>query len=80
MAGLQGRRQHGHNSNLPQAIILADQSVLDTIPSTTNKQCLKIPVLIVENGTLKELTDEFLRLLGNRRVPKGSNVLLCSAS
>jgi hypothetical protein len=62
----------------PHAIILADQSVPAVLPVTSDQQCIK--VLIVENSSLKQLCEEFLRLVGNRRVPKGTTVLLMSAA
>jgi hypothetical protein len=39
-----------------------------------------LKIILVENADLNELVDEFLRLLGNRRVPKGSVIMLFSAS
>jgi hypothetical protein len=65
-------------SNKTQAVILADQAVPVILPACTELLCFKI--LIIENGSLRELADEFLKQLGNRRVPHGSCVLIFSAS
>jgi hypothetical protein len=54
------------SQNTPHAIILGDQAVPAVLPSGTEKQCIK--VLIIENGSLRELADELLKLIGNRRV------------
>jgi hypothetical protein len=62
----------------PHAITLADQSVPAVLPVASDQQCIK--VLIMENSSLKQLCEEFLRLIGNRRVPKGTTVLLMSAA
>jgi hypothetical protein len=48
------------------------------MPVNTDKQCIKI--LVMENGNLREIVEELLKLLGNRRVPKGSAILLYSAA
>jgi hypothetical protein len=42
------------------------------------QECLRI--LLVENGSVLDLVETFLRKLGNRRVPAGSVILLFSAS
>jgi hypothetical protein len=42
------------------------------------QECLRI--LLVENGSVLDLVEAFLRKLGNRRVPAGSVILLFSAS
>jgi hypothetical protein len=46
------------------------------LPVSGIEQCLKI--IRIENGGLLELADELLNLVGNRRVPPGSIVLLFS--
>jgi hypothetical protein len=61
-----------------QAVILADQSFPAVLPAGGEKLCMK--VILVENGSITELVEEFFRLLGNRRVPKGSVILIFSAS
>jgi hypothetical protein len=48
------------------------------MPSPTEKDCLK--VVIVEGGTIKELADELMAKIGNRRLPPNSLILLYSAS
>jgi hypothetical protein len=62
----------------PQAVILGDQAVPVVMQVSGEKQCVKI--LQIEGGSLMELGNEFLRRLGNRRVPRGSAVLIFSAS
>jgi hypothetical protein len=57
---------------------VADQSFPACMPSSTEKDCLK--VLIVEGGTIKELADELMARIGNRRLPPNSLILLYSAS
>jgi hypothetical protein len=70
-------RLHGEaGTGAAQAIVLADQNFPAVLPVGGNEQCLKI--IRIENGGLLELTDELLNLVGNRRVPQGSIVLLFS--
>jgi hypothetical protein len=66
------------SQNTPHVIILGDQAVPAVLPSETEKQCIK--VLIIENGSLRELADELLKLIGNRRVPKGSAIMIFSST
>jgi hypothetical protein len=61
-----------------QVVILADQTFPALLPAAGEAQCLRI--LLIENGSLEALASEFLLLLGNRRVPKGSNILIFSGS
>jgi hypothetical protein len=61
------------SSSQPQAIVAAA-----CIPSTTEKDCLKI--LILEGGTIKDIADELIGKVGNRRLPKGTLIMLYSAS
>jgi hypothetical protein len=63
-------------SGAAQAIVLSDQNFPAVLPVSGTEQCLKI--VRIENGGLLELTDELLNLVGNRRVPPGSIVLLLS--
>jgi hypothetical protein len=64
--------------SIPQAIILADQSVPAILPVKSAQQCIKI--FILEHGSLLSLWAELEKLIGNRRVPKGSCILVFSAS
>jgi hypothetical protein len=59
-----------------QAIILSDQNFPAVLPVNSTEQCFKI--IRIENGSLLELVDELLNMIGNRRVPAGSIVLLHS--
>jgi hypothetical protein len=61
-----------------QVVILADQSFPACLPAMGEQECLRI--LLVENGSVLDLVETFLRKLGNRRVPAGSVILLFSAS
>jgi hypothetical protein len=65
-------------SNPPQAVILGDHAVPAAMQVNGEKLCFKI--LLIEGGSLRELADEFLTSLGNRRVPPGSVVFIFSAS
>jgi hypothetical protein len=65
------------SSSPRQAVALADQSFPVCLPTDGQKECVKIAV--IENGSLEDLASEFLRLLGNRRVPKGSVVMIHSS-
>jgi hypothetical protein len=65
-------------SGATQAIILADQNYPAILPVSSTEQCFKI--IRIENGSLLELTDELLNLVGNRRIPPGSMVLLLSTT
>jgi hypothetical protein len=60
----------------PHTVVLADQNFPAVLPVNGMEQCLKI--IRIENGGLLELADELLNLVGNRRVPPGSIVLLFS--
>jgi hypothetical protein len=73
-----GVRGRATVSDTPHAVIIAGQSIPAVMPAGSDKQCFKI--IIVENGSLREITEELFKLLGNRRVPKGSAVLIYSAS
>jgi hypothetical protein len=61
-----------------QVVVLADQSFPPILPSQSNENCIKI--LLIENGSLEDLVKEFIRKIGNRRVPPGTTILLFSAS
>jgi hypothetical protein len=61
-----------------QVIILGDQACPAILPAAGDLQCIR--TLLQENGSVSDLCDEFLRLLGNRRVPQGSTILIFSAS
>jgi hypothetical protein len=66
------------SSSQPQVIVVADQAFPACIPSTTQKNCLKI--VIVEGGTIKELADELMAKIGKRRLPPNALILMYSAS
>jgi hypothetical protein len=66
------------SSSQPQAIVAADQSFPACILSTTEKDCLKI--LILEGGSIKDIADELMGRVGNRRLPKGTIIMMYSAS
>jgi hypothetical protein len=59
-------------------VVLSDQSFPAILPANSNENCIKI--LLIENGSLDDLVLEFIRLIGNRRVPPGTTILLFSAS
>jgi hypothetical protein len=61
-----------------QMVVLADQSFPAVLPSAMNENCIKI--LLIENGSLYDLVNEFIRKIGNRRVPPGTTILMFSAS
>jgi hypothetical protein len=73
-----GIRGRATVSETPHVVLLADQSVPATMPVNSDKHCVKI--FIVENGSLREIVEELFKMLGNRRVPKGSAILLYSAA
>jgi hypothetical protein len=58
--------------------VIADQSFPACVPSTTEKDCLKI--IILEGGSIKDLADELITRVGNRRLPKGTLIMVFSAS
>jgi hypothetical protein len=67
------------NSACPrQVVIVADQSFPACLPTSGQMDCIKI--LLVENCSLQEAAAEFIKKLGNRRVPPGSVILLLSAT
>jgi hypothetical protein len=66
------------SSSQPQVIVVADQAFPACVPSPTQKDCIKI--IIVEGGTIKELSDELISRVGNRRLPPNSLILMFSAS
>jgi hypothetical protein len=61
-----------------QTIWLCDQSMPPIIPVTSSLGCIKI--IRLENGSLFDLADGLVELLGGRQVAAGSVVLLSSAS
>jgi hypothetical protein len=61
-----------------KVVVLADQTFPACLPAEGQARCIKI--ILVENGSIPDLVDEFLCQLGNRRVPPGSVVLIFSAS
>jgi hypothetical protein len=67
------------NSTCPrQVVVVADQSFTACLPTSSLRDCIK--VLLVENCSLQEAASQFLRKLGNQRVPPGSVILLFSAT
>jgi hypothetical protein len=71
------RGEAGTNSG-EQAVILADQCFPPILPAKGGEKCLKI--LRIENGSILDLVDEFLKLLGNHIFTAGSVVLIASPS
>jgi hypothetical protein len=71
-------RGSAERSNIPYAIIMADQSVPPSYLSMSSKQCIKI--MIVKKGSLRELVDKFLHLLENRQMNIESMVMLFAAT
>jgi hypothetical protein len=61
-----------------QVVVIADQSFPACLPTDGQHDCYKI--IIVENCSLEDGTVEFLKRLGNRRVPKGTVILMFSAA
>jgi hypothetical protein len=61
-----------------QVIVLSDQAFPAVIPAASVENCIKI--LLIENAKLDDLVEEFCKLVGNRRVPPGTLLLLFSAS
>jgi hypothetical protein len=66
------------SSSPRQVVIVADQSFPACLPTDGQHDCIK--VIIVENCSLEDGAVEFLKRLGNRRVPKGSVILMFSAA
>jgi hypothetical protein len=71
-------RGEADSSCSTQVVVLSDQSFPAILPASGNENCIKI--LLIENGSLEDLVLEFIRLIGNRRVPPGTTILLFSAS
>jgi hypothetical protein len=61
-----------------QVVILSDQSFPACLPAEGQQECVKI--LLVENASIRDLTEIFLQKLGNRRVPPGSVIMIFSAA
>jgi hypothetical protein len=57
---------------------LADQSYPAVLPAASTENCIKI--LLIDNTSLDDLVEEFCKLVGNRRVPPGTLLMLFSAS
>jgi hypothetical protein len=72
------KRGEAGTSSGEQAVVLSDQCFPPILPAKGGEKCLKI--LRIENGSILDLVDEFLRLLGNHIFPAGSVVLLGSPS
>jgi hypothetical protein len=71
-------RTGADSSSTPLAFMLGDQSIPAILPCKSEKQCFKI--ILIEHASLRELADELIKLIGNRRLPMGSTVLLFSAT
>ena len=63
-------------SGRPVVFALADQSFSANLPAGDGKDCIRI--LRVEDCTLREVTKEFLEIIGERRLVPGSVLLLGS--
>jgi hypothetical protein len=61
-----------------QVVVLADQTFPAILPAEGQARCMQI--ILVENGSIPDIIDEFQKQLGNRRVPPGSVLLIFSAS
>jgi hypothetical protein len=57
-----------------QAIVLADQNFPGSLPVNSNMQCLKI--IRIENSSLQDLVSTLFSMVGQRRLPGGSIVLM----
>jgi hypothetical protein len=67
------------NSSSPrQVVVLADQTFPAILPADGQARCMQI--ILVENGSIPDIIDEFQKQLGNRRMPPGSVLLIFSAS
>jgi hypothetical protein len=59
-----------------QAIVLADQNFPGNLPVSSNMQWLKI--IRIENGSIQDLVNTFISMVGQRKLPGASIVLLLS--
>jgi hypothetical protein len=59
-------------------LVLADQTFPPILPAAGTEKCMVI--LRIENGSLHDLADEFLKQFGNRMFPAGGLILLFSAT
>jgi hypothetical protein len=69
---LEGKDDH------PVVFAIADQNFSASLPAKDGKDCIR--VLRVEDGSLREITGEFVSAVGKKRIPAGSVVLLGSLS
>jgi len=60
----------------PVVFAIADQNFSANLPAKDGKDCIR--VLRVEDGSLREITGEFVSLIGKKKIPAGSVVLLGS--
>jgi hypothetical protein len=65
-------------AGLNQAVFLGDQHIPPILPASGSELCIKI--LRIENGSIKDLVEEFLVTLGNRRFSPGSVIMIFSFS
>jgi hypothetical protein len=61
-----------------QAIVLVNQHFPSILPVKGAEQCLKI--IRIENGATLDLVDELICLVGNRRIPPGSILMIMSVA
>jgi hypothetical protein len=62
--------------NRPVVFAIADQNFSANLPAKDGKDCIR--VLRVEDGSLREITGEFVSMMGKKTIPAGSVVLLGS--
>jgi hypothetical protein len=60
----------------PVVFAIADQNFSASLPAKDGKECIRI--LRVEDGSLREVTGEFVSMMGKKKLPPGSVVLLGS--
>jgi len=60
----------------PVVFAIADQNFSASLPAQDGRDCIRI--LRVEDGSLREVTGEFISIIGKKKVPAGSVVLLGS--
>ncbi len=62
----------------PICVVLSDQHFPANIPADSAGECFRI--LRIENGTLRELADELLRIIPAEGMPKGSVIIFGSTA
>jgi hypothetical protein len=72
-------RTRGEAGESPiQAVVISDQNFPAILPVSTGDQCIK--VLRIENGSVPALVEYLLGVVGNRRMPPGSIILIGSVA